>query len=266
MRIFALIFLALTFMVSGCKDNEDGGGTGGVTLPTFTANSVTLFEGDENKNFNFAVNLSQSSEQTVQVNYQTEEGTAGTASDFVATSGTYTFNPGETSGEIAVEIIGDTIREQNEDFTLRFSNIENATLGTGMVTGTIRNDDENVVVNDDGYITPDNYPGYELAWADEFNGTELDENNWTPEIGAGGWGNNEWQYYTGRPENVFLSNGNLIIEAREENYNGSNYTSTRMVTQGNKALPLGASISGRAYPKDRAFGRRFGCWEITLAR
>lgn len=57
---------------------------------------------------------------------------------------------------------------------------------------------------------------------------------WTYDIGTGtnGWGNNELQYYTDRPENVVVQNGYLIITADRESYNGSSYTSARIKTQG----------------------------------
>lgn len=82
---------------------------------------------------------------------------------------------------------------------------------------------------------------WNLVWADEFNGTSIDATNWTMEIGTGssGWGNNEWQFYTGRPENASIQNGNLAIVAKKELYAGSNYTSARMITQGKQSWKYG---------------------------
>ena len=87
-------------------------------------------------------------------------------------------------------------------------------------------------VNDTGYSTPLNYPNYTLIWNDEFNGSSL-SSDWTQEIGNGnwGWGNNELQYY--RAQNTSLENGYLIITAKQENFGGKNYTSSRIKTQGN---------------------------------
>lgn len=85
-------------------------------------------------------------------------------------------------------------------------------------------------------------PDYKtLVWSDEFNGSSLDTSNWTCEIGTGhnGWGNNELQYYTDRPENVRVSGGHLIITARRENYGGRNYTSARIKTQGKRNWTYG---------------------------
>ena len=57
---------------------------------------------------------------------------------------------------------------------------------------------------------------------------------WNYNIGTGenGWGNNELQYYTSRSENVSVQNGYLLITARKENYEGSGYTSARLLTKG----------------------------------
>jgi hypothetical protein len=55
--------------------------------------------------------------------------------------------------------------------------------------------------------------------------------NWSYNIGAGGWGNEEAQYYTDSAENVKVENGILKITAKAQNLNGSNYTSARLVTE-----------------------------------
>jgi beta-glucanase (GH16 family) len=72
-----------------------------------------------------------------------------------------------------------------------------------------------------------------LVWYDEFNYTGLPASDkWGYDVGGGGWGNNELQYYTNaRAENARVENGNLIIEARKEQYEGSEYTSARLVTR-----------------------------------
>lgn len=57
---------------------------------------------------------------------------------------------------------------------------------------------------------------------------------WSYNIGTGsnGWGNNELQYYTDRPQNVVVEDGMLKITAIRELYMGSNYTSARILTKG----------------------------------
>lgn len=73
----------------------------------------------------------------------------------------------------------------------------------------------------------------QLVWSDEFDYNGLpDDSKWSYDVGGHGWGNNESQYYTeGRLENVRVENGVLTIEARKENFEGSGYTSTRLVSR-----------------------------------
>lgn len=74
-----------------------------------------------------------------------------------------------------------------------------------------------------------------LIFADEFDIDGAPNSTvWNFDIGDGtdqgipGWGNNELQYYTDRPENVRVENGMLIITAINESYEGSSYTSARI--------------------------------------
>lgn len=70
-----------------------------------------------------------------------------------------------------------------------------------------------------------------LTWRDEFNQGPIDQGIWNFEIGNNnGWGNNELQYY--QRENAWIENNHLVIEAREEQVNGFDYTSARMTTAG----------------------------------
>ena len=73
--------------------------------------------------------------------------------------------------------------------------------------------------------------GWTLSWSDEFNGATLDQTKWGYDTGGGGWGNGELEYYTSRTNNVYLQNGNLVVEAIQEPYLGSQYTSGRILTQ-----------------------------------
>src|SRR5450755_4085637 len=72
-----------------------------------------------------------------------------------------------------------------------------------------------------------------LIWSEEFD-TDGAPNPavWGYDLGGGGWGNNELENYTNRPDNVIISNGTLKIIAKAENYNGSAYTSARILTKG----------------------------------
>lgn len=74
-----------------------------------------------------------------------------------------------------------------------------------------------------------------LVMEDEFEADNfLNPQLWTYNIGTGqnGWGNNELQYYTDSNENVKVENGMLYIIANKENFQGSSYTSGRILTKG----------------------------------
>jgi beta-glucanase (GH16 family) len=75
-------------------------------------------------------------------------------------------------------------------------------------------------------------PGRVLLWHDEFDGpagSPPDPNNWDFDVGGNGWGNQQLEYTTARPQNVQLDgNGHLAIIARAESYMGHNYTSGRI--------------------------------------
>ncbi len=83
------------------------------------------------------------------------------------------------------------------------------------------------------YTSKMNGQNWSLVWTDSFSNSNINTNNWNFESGTGnsGWGNNELQFYTNRQENATIQNGNLCIIAKKENYQGSNYTSARMLTK-----------------------------------
>jgi beta-glucanase (GH16 family) len=77
-------------------------------------------------------------------------------------------------------------------------------------------------------------PPEKLVWSEEFNYTGLpDSSKWNYDVGGHGWGNNELQFYTDkRAENARVENGNLVIEAKKENWQTKEYTSARLVSKG----------------------------------
>lgn len=72
-------------------------------------------------------------------------------------------------------------------------------------------------------------PQWQQVWGDEFQYQGApDASKWTFEIGGGGWGNQEAQFYTDRRDNARVDGENLIIEAKKETYSGNSYTSARL--------------------------------------
>ena len=84
-----------------------------------------------------------------------------------------------------------------------------------------------------------NPQGWKLVWLDEFDGASINPKNWVFDKGGSGWGNVEMEYYTDRPENARVENGNLVIEGRLENYEGLPYTSARINSRGLQEFEYG---------------------------
>jgi beta-glucanase (GH16 family) len=102
-------------------------------------------------------------------------------------------------------------------------------------------------------------PVAQYLWHDEFDGETIDTSKWTFEIGtgAGGWGNNEWEYYTSRKENAYIKDGVLHIRAQKEDYEGQKYTSARMITKDKFAFTYGTVEARIALPTGKGIWPAF---------
>jgi beta-glucanase (GH16 family) len=192
----------------------------------------------------FQITLNHTTTNPVSVDYSIADGTATSRKDFQSASGTVTIPAIQTTATIDVLLKGDPLntRQPNLLFTINLENPKNCTIKTASAKGTILTEDGTYLSTDNtGYSIPSIYPGYNLVWSDEFSESSLDMSTWNQEVGngSGGWGNNELEFYTASPGNIFISNGNLIIEARKETVDRFNYTSGRMTTQGKKYFKFG---------------------------
>lgn len=130
-------------------------------LPGITVASVEVIEA--NATAEFTLSLSNPNSRTVTVDYATVDGTALAGSDYLPSSGTLTFAPGETSKTVAVELIDDSIYELTEAFTLDLSNPSSAAVASASATATIVENDEppalsvNSVVVTEGEDTAANF-------------------------------------------------------------------------------------------------------------
>jgi uncharacterized repeat protein (TIGR01451 family) len=110
--------------------------------PSISIASVSIPEGNDYTNvLTFSLTLSATSYQPIWVDYFTSNGTALAGSDYIATSGGITFDPGVTNLQIQVVIWSDIIPEPDKFFHLYLPDSVNATLLTNHVIGTILNDD-----------------------------------------------------------------------------------------------------------------------------
>ena len=138
-----LLWLATGFL---CACNPGGGGGGNsddaTAPPAISITDSSAFEGDAgNRDMLFEIRLSAASDDRVSVDFATEDGTAESGIDFVSATGNLAFAPRETRLEIRVQLIGDTLDEANEDFTVRLSGAVGGVLQDAAATGLIRDDD-----------------------------------------------------------------------------------------------------------------------------
>ncbi len=221
---FLILFL-LSLVFVACDDTPDDPG---VVLPSNLVSTTTVTEG--------RVDVTATAENANFFTFTFFEGTDSTSVEAANGVADYTFT---TSGTHTVRTRAHAsytdFIETSEDVTID--------LGPGFTGG----------IPTTGYTTPLNQPGYTLVWNDEFAGSSL-SSDWTQEIGTGnnGWGNNELQFY--RAENTQVTDGMLIITAKQELYNGSNYTSSRIKTQGMRSFKNGRIDIRAAVP----FGQ--GIW------
>jgi beta-glucanase (GH16 family) len=97
--------------------------------------------------------------------------------------------------------------------------------------------------------------GWNLVWSDEFAGAAVDPATWTFDIGSGGWGNNESEYY--RAENAAVAGGFLTITAREEAFGDARYTSARLQTSQKRAFTYGKFSMRAKLPYSQAMWPAF---------
>ena len=122
-----------------------------------------------------------------------------------------------------------------------------ACTATSPAASTIDANDTGIVdANDAGIVDAS---GWNLTWSDEFalpDGSAVDPTKWSYDVGGGGWGNNERQYYVTGTASAAIQNGALVITATTANaskytcwYGVCSYTSARLTTKGKFAQKFG---------------------------
>jgi len=112
------------------------------TTPEITINDVSQPEGNALNEMAFTVTLSSPFGQQVSVTYATADASAAAGADYVAAPPTVlVFEPGETSKQININILGDFSVEPDETFFVNLSNPVNAVITDSQGVGTITNDD-----------------------------------------------------------------------------------------------------------------------------
>ncbi len=265
-QLISALFCSLSFTLTSASCSKSSGGSGEEppVVPAISVNDVTFFEGNGGTtSFEFEVTLDKKTTKEVTVNYSVIGTTAKAGEDYVAaTNQTISFPAGTTQKKIIVSVVADDIKEGDDAFTVQLQSPVNGSLSKQSGIGTIRNDDTKVAYTNTGYDAPNSYPGLTLSWSDEFSGPTLNTTIWSHQNGDGcpnvcGWGNNELEYYTDRADNLFFQDGKMIIEARPESFQGKNYTSSKIITQGKKPVKFGRIDIRAILPKGKGIWPAF---------
>lgn len=220
--VFSLLFMA------GCSGNDEPAGK--IVLPSNMVVNIDVAQDGSGK---VSVNASADNANFFTVTF----GASGSGNSVTTNDGTASFTY-TTSGTY-------TITVQAHTTTAAFIS------QTKEVTVSINPGEEPLpdYIPATGYTTPESYEGMTLVWQDEFEGTALNEDDWTYETGGHGWGNNELQYY--RRENTSIVDGHLVITAKKENFEDREYTSSRLITMGKKEFQYGRIDIRAALPKGK---------------
>ena len=129
------IFAAIIGIIAIALMAAYGNPAQGQSLPSveFRASSYTVIEpkgGPSRIYVNLTVELSQTPNQTVTVQYRTVDQKARATQDYIAASGTLTFYPGTIERTISVTVLNDTRPEDRERFYVQLTSPTNAVLGS----------------------------------------------------------------------------------------------------------------------------------------
>ncbi|MEM9324612.1 MAG: family 16 glycosylhydrolase, partial [Bacteroidota bacterium] len=224
MRKVLVVVVVLGSFACGSDEEE-------LILSGFSIPERSVTEANVDRDFSVAITIDGTVRET-SVSYRLEPDSAIPGIDYEDVSGSVAFAGGQ--GTVNIPIIADMHLEIMETLFIVLS-YEGEEYRYAL---NIADDDAigEIAEDEEGFITPDEYPSMRLVWADEFDGASLNEDNWEYELGDGcaispdlcGWGNNELQNYTNEAENIRLQEGRLIIEALNTT---EGYTSARIRTK-----------------------------------
>jgi len=114
---------------------------------TLSVGDAAVFEGNTGTQYAVvSVNLDAPARKTVSVNYATAYGTAVAGADYLATAGTLTFAPGQTSKTIRVPVIADRVPEPDKTFLVNLSGARGAKIAVAQGVVTILDDEPRISI------------------------------------------------------------------------------------------------------------------------
>jgi hypothetical protein len=140
-RIRVAIALLAAFCILGVSA-AIGAPPGGGAKVSLTISDVAVVEGNsDTRAAVFSVTAAGSLKGTASVSYATANGTANAPGDYLAASGSLTFDRRTKTRTVTVQVVGDTADEADEAFQVVLSNPSGATIADGTGVGTISDDD-----------------------------------------------------------------------------------------------------------------------------
>jgi beta-glucanase (GH16 family) len=99
------------------------------------------------------------------------------------------------------------------------------------------------------------YTAADLVWEDDFNGDKLSPKDWNYEYHEPGWVNSELQRYVDSTQNIYVKDGNLVIQAvKKTDQNGkAAYTSGRVNTKDKHDFTFGRFEARIKAPEGKGF-------------
>lgn len=92
-----------------------------------------------------------------------------------------------------------------------------------------------------------------LDWSEECDGDYIQTESVYPQVGWRGYMSGELQYYTDRPKNFRVEDGECIFTAHDEPYADKQYTSARITTKGKRTWTYGAFEARLSWPYGQGF-------------
>jgi len=201
--VLFILFLCTTFILISCSGDSGGGKNTGTTPSNLVVSAVVAGTSAQNPNGDGSGTVNFNITATNATSYKIALGN-GEIQEVTSGAFTYTYTASGTN-----------------TYVVYLSAYNGANFVSTSVSITL-------------YVAPT------ALWSEEFNVDGApDSSKWGYDLGGGGWGNNEAQYYTSRPENVTVQGGFLKIKTIKESYLGSSYTSARILSKGKFSFKYG---------------------------
>ncbi|MFT6809124.1 MAG: beta-glucanase (GH16 family) [Saprospiraceae bacterium] len=239
---FTGLGILLVLLVPSCNLGTDEEPQQIFDPPQIFVSNSRIFEQDGGSLMIFEVASPTLVELPVSFTFKLDGITATPDEDFIIGSGSSVIGVGSRLATVTVNILDDDIREVDEKIKITITGVDNATIARAEGIGTIFDSDAASISDGEGYITSDQFFGYDLAWEDSFDEPSLNLDNYNFDLADGcpdlcTWGNAELQWYTDEQKNVAIQSGKLVMTATKSG--AFSFNSGRINTKGKREFQFG---------------------------